>query len=102
MVATQVRTTSRSTEPVSGRPREKSNTKLVLYVVAGVLSLVVFVVPLLWALMRSLQPNDTITAVPDASTFFKLTFANFRGIAADGHIPRAVSCVPGSRPWSPP
>jgi multiple sugar transport system permease protein len=95
MVATagsrRVRTEERETpRPVAGRPREKNNIKLILYVVAGALSLVVFVVPLLWALMRSLQPNDTITAAPDMSTFFKLTLANFRGIAADGHIPRAV------------
>jgi len=64
--------------------------KIILYAVAAVLSLVVFVVPLLWALMRSLQPADTITTAPDASTFFRLTWENFRGIATDGHIPRAV------------
>jgi len=66
------------------------NIKIILYVVAAALSLVVFVVPLLWALMRSLQPSETITTAPDASTFFQLTWENFRGIGADGHIPRAV------------
>ncbi|UQU62993.1 carbohydrate ABC transporter permease [Couchioplanes caeruleus] len=71
-------------------PGEHGHIKIILYVVAAALSLVVFVVPLLWALMRSLQPNDTITAAPQASTFFRLTWDNFRGIAADGHIPRAV------------
>jgi multiple sugar transport system permease protein len=94
MVATagsrRVRTAGEPVRPATGRPREKSNTKLILYVVAGALSLVVFVVPLLWTLMRSLQPSDTITAAPDLSTFFKLTFDNFRGIGSDGHIPRAV------------
>jgi len=70
--------------------RGHDHLKIILYVLAAVLSVVVFVVPLLWALMRSLQPNGTITAVPSMSTFFDLTFANFRGIAAEGHIPRAV------------
>jgi multiple sugar transport system permease protein len=65
--------------------------KVVLYVIAGVLAVVVFVVPLLWALMRSLQPNATITSPPSLSTFFKLTFDNFSGIRSEGHIPRAVA-----------
>ena len=64
--------------------------KIILYGTAAVLAVVVFVVPLAWALMRSLQPGDTITAPPDAATFFDLTWDNFRGIAAEGHIPRAV------------
>jgi multiple sugar transport system permease protein len=77
--------------PALARPaRPGPNVKLILYVVAAALSLVVFVVPLLWALMRSLQPNDTIIAAPDASTFFKLTWDNFRAVASQGHIPRAV------------
>jgi multiple sugar transport system permease protein len=87
---TQARATVRPARTVTRGRREHSNTKTILYVVAAVLSLIVFVVPLLWALMRSLQPNDTITAVPALSTFFDFTFANFRGIADGGHIPRAV------------
>jgi multiple sugar transport system permease protein len=71
-------------------PHRPSTTKNLLYLIAAVLSIIVFVVPLLWALIRSVQPNDTITAAPDASTFFKLTWDNFRGIAEQGHIPRAV------------
>jgi multiple sugar transport system permease protein len=73
-----------------GQPRQESRVKVVLYLLAAVLSVIVFVVPLVWALMRSLQPNATITSAPDLSTFFKLTFDNFRGIADQGHIPRAV------------
>ena len=73
-----------------GQPRQESRVKVVLYLLAAVLSVIVFVVPLVWALMRSLQPNATITSAPDLSTFFTLTFDNFRGIADQGHIPRAV------------
>jgi multiple sugar transport system permease protein len=80
----------RRTRPAAPSRRGHDHIKIILYVVAAVLSVVVFVVPLLWALMRSLQPNDTIIAAPTMSTFFDLTLANFRGIAGEGHIPRAV------------
>ena len=50
----------------------------------------VLVVPLLWALIRALQPNAIISAPPDLGTFFELTFDNFRGIQHQGRIPRAA------------
>jgi multiple sugar transport system permease protein len=89
-MTTTVRRETRRLPATAGPARPGPDVKLILYVVAAVLSLIVFVVPLVWALMRSLQPNDTIIAAPHASTFFKLTWANFRGIASQGHIPRAV------------
>ena len=76
--------------PVPHAGHKGLDVKIVLYVVAAVLSLLVFVVPLIWALLRSLQPNDVITAPADRATFFDLTWDNFRGIAAEGHILRAV------------
>ena len=74
----------------SSRNRRESSAKRVLYLVAAVISVIVFVVPLLWAFMRSFQPNAVITAPPDASTFFHLSFGNFRGITTFGTIGRAV------------
>jgi multiple sugar transport system permease protein len=68
----------------------ESGTKRVLYILAAVLSVVVFVVPLVWALLRSAQPAATITAAPDASTFFKLTFSNFSNLLSIETIPRAI------------
>jgi multiple sugar transport system permease protein len=72
------------------RNRRESTTKRALYLLAAVISLLVFVVPLLWALMRSFQPNAVITAPPDASTFFHLSLGNFRGITTFGTVGRAV------------
>jgi len=74
----------------TSRNRRESGAKRTLYVLAAVISLVVFVVPLLWALMRSFQPNAVITAPPDPATFFHLSFGNFRGITTFGTIGRAV------------
>jgi multiple sugar transport system permease protein len=70
--------------------RPEAGTKRVLYVTALVLALIVFVVPLLWALMRSVQPNAVITAPPDGATFFDLTFGNFQSLTSFGTIGRAV------------
>jgi multiple sugar transport system permease protein len=87
---------SRTARPVRRRAaaaadtRSESRVKLVLYVLAAVLSVVVFVVPLTWALLRALQPNAVITAAPDGSTFFDLTTNNFRAISDVGNIPRAI------------
>ena len=80
---------SRRVPPATG-DRPESRVKVGLYVLAAVLSLVIFVVPLLWALLRSLQPAATITAAPDLSTFFKLTLDNFRNISAIATIPQAI------------
>ena len=95
---TTMSTPTRTARPVRHRAavaaaaggRSESPVKIVLYVVAAVLSLVVFVVPLAWALLRSLQPNAVITAAPDRSTFFDLTPDNFRNISDVGSIPRAI------------
>jgi len=40
--------------------------------------------------VRSLQLNAVITSAPNMSTFFHLTFANFRNIAHIGTIPRSI------------
>jgi multiple sugar transport system permease protein len=75
--------------PAAG-PRGDSGVKTVLYLIAAVLSVLIFVVPLAWALLRSLQPNAVITAAPDHATFFNLTFDNFRNLGHVGNIARAA------------
>jgi multiple sugar transport system permease protein len=73
------------------RARREAPVKITLYIVAAVLSLLVFVVPLAWALLRSLQPGAVITAAPDRATFFHLTLNNFRNLAHVADIPRAIA-----------
>lgn len=51
-----------------------------LYWTAAILSIAVFVVPLVWAVLRSLQPTDLVTAAPSGRDFSHLTFANYSGI----------------------
>ena len=69
----------------------ESRVKRTLYIVGGAGALLVFAVPLAWALMRSLQPNEVIIAAPDLATFFTFTFDNFRGlIEGPGNLVRSV------------
>jgi multiple sugar transport system permease protein len=92
MATTVLTRDDRADEPAGGHggDRPEVRVKRTLYLLAGVLSLLVFVVPLLWALMRALQPNEVITAPPDASTFFDLTVDNFRALTSFGTIGQAV------------
>jgi multiple sugar transport system permease protein len=48
------------------------------YVLGGILISAVFVVPLLWEVFRSLQPESAISAAPSSHTFSHLTFANYQ------------------------
>ncbi|WP_432102099.1 carbohydrate ABC transporter permease [Streptomyces sp. bgisy091] len=50
------------------------------YWAAAALTLIVFLVPLLWALLRAFQPTATITAPPGLSAFTELTWANVRAV----------------------
>jgi len=93
--ASATRPTARPVRPraagsAAAGARRESPVKTVLYVVAAVLSVVVFLVPLAWALLRSLQPDAVITAAPDWTTFFQLTLDNFRNLSGIGSIPRAI------------
>src|SRR5262249_47651153 len=52
----------------------------VLYLAAGLGVSAVFVVPLLWEIFRSLQPETTVTQPPSAASFSHLTFANYQAL----------------------
>jgi multiple sugar transport system permease protein len=77
--------------PAGRGGRGESSTKLTLYVLAGVLGVVVFVVPLVWAVLRAFQPNSVITSASGlSSSLSHLSLGNFQGLASEGHILRAV------------
>jgi multiple sugar transport system permease protein len=65
---------------LSSTGRRETWTKRVLYAVGGGGAFLVFTVPLVWALLRSLQPNAVIVAAPDPATFLHLTLDNFRAL----------------------
>ena len=75
-----------------GAARTESRGKVTLYVVGGTLAALVFLVPLIWSVLRSFQSNDAIVASsPSVSALSKLTTANFSALfTGDADIARAV------------
>ena len=75
----------------SATGRRETRTKRTLYAVGGTGAFLVFAVPLVWALLRSVQPGDVIVAAPDPATFFDLTGENFAAlVTGPGNLIRAV------------
>jgi multiple sugar transport system permease protein len=63
----------------------------IVYVTTGTVLAVLFLLPLVWAVLRSFQPPAAITASPRASDFTHLTIANYSGLITGGiHILRYV------------
>jgi multiple sugar transport system permease protein len=50
------------------------------YLIGGVGVSAVFIVPLLWEVFRSFQPESAVTAAPSGATFGHLTFANYQAL----------------------
>jgi multiple sugar transport system permease protein len=62
--------------------RRTSTGGLFWYIAGGVAISAVFVVPLLWEVFRSLQPESAVTAAPSSKTFDHLTFGNYTTLLA--------------------
>jgi multiple sugar transport system permease protein len=62
------------------RPRRKQRTGFIVYFVTGVVVSVIFAAPLVWAVLRSLQPDNLATQAPSWEDFHHLTLGNYRGL----------------------
>ncbi len=80
---------TRGVGTISGIERD-TRIKQILYFFGGFLALLVFTVPLLWAMFRSLQPGDVIVEAPDPATFFAVTFDNFGMLIQEGTLGRSI------------
>jgi multiple sugar transport system permease protein len=77
----------RGTANSSGRSRGPA----VLYVVVGTALSILFLLPLVWAVLRSFQPPALVTAAPTLKDFTHLTTANYSGLVTGKiHILRYV------------
>jgi len=71
------------------RPAERNGRAL--YLTAGITLSILFVLPLLWAILRSFQPATLITQAPQSDDFSKMTTANYSGLIGGSiHILRYV------------
>lgn len=77
-----------ATLTATANDRGETGLKRVLYLVGGVLAVVVFLTPLLFSLLRSLQSNAVI--IGEQGGFLALTAENFAGLAGEGQLVRAV------------
>lgn len=57
-----------------------------LYVLAGTLASILFLLPLVWALLRSFMPNNLVTQAPAGSDFSHLTTKNYSGLISANDI----------------
>lgn len=78
-----------ATLTVTANDRGETNLKRTLYLVGGVLAVIVFLTPLLFSLLRSLQPNSVI--IGEQGGFLDLTAENFAGLVGEGQLVRAVA-----------
>jgi multiple sugar transport system permease protein len=58
--------------------RRRRGERRFAYLLAGVAVSAVFVLPLAWEVLRSLQPESAVSAAPSAASFRHLTLANYR------------------------
>jgi multiple sugar transport system permease protein len=81
----------RTVKPVQSG-RAETRTKLTLYWLGGILAALVFLVPLVWSVLRSFQSNDAIIATdPSLSALFSFTSENFSALfSGDADIVRSV------------
>jgi multiple sugar transport system permease protein len=82
------------TATTSAAPPARSSsdrTGRYIYVTVGVILSILFILPLLWAILRSFQPAALITQAPRGSDFTHMTVANYSGlIGGSVHIMRYV------------
>jgi len=76
--------------PARDRSTRETRLKLWLYGIGGTGVALVFAVPLVFALVRSLQPNEVIVEAPEMATFFEWSLANFHELAAQSELGRSV------------
>jgi multiple sugar transport system permease protein len=69
-------------------PRRKERDRLgfLLYFTAGTIASVLFLLPLLWGILRSFMPSSLVTSAPSANDFKHLTTQNYSGLVSANDI----------------
>jgi multiple sugar transport system permease protein len=62
----------------ASREKPESRTARVIYAVTGTVLAIVFIAPLVWAVLRSFQTEASITSAPGLSDFTHLTISNYQ------------------------
>jgi multiple sugar transport system permease protein len=65
----------------AGAPSWRNRTGLIAYLVVGSILSFIFLLPLIWAVIRSFLPESLVTSAPSAADFSHLTFSNYTQLA---------------------
>src|SRR5436305_12717123 len=60
--------------------------RLAVFLTAGTLASLVFVLPLAWSVFRSLLPSTLVTSAPSRADLSHLSFGNYSGLIRNGDI----------------
>jgi multiple sugar transport system permease protein len=71
-----------------GRGRDLGRPGFALYLTGGTLAALIFLLPLAWAVLRSIMPSALVTQAPSAGDFSHLTTANYSGLIQANDILR--------------
>jgi len=80
---------ARRRQPAGGR----RPAGLAIYLIVGTVASVVFVLPLAWAVFRSLLPDSLVTSAPAKADLSNLGFANYSGLIRGGILHYALNSL---------
>jgi len=66
---------------------------LAVYLIVGTLLSILFVLPLAWAVFRSLLPDTLVTSAPSRADFSHLSFGNYSGLIRGGIMHSALNSL---------
>jgi len=76
--------TGTGARPVTGPRAPRRQAGLAVYLVVGTLLSIVFVLPLAWAVFRSMLPDALVTTAPSRADLSHLSFGNYSGLIRGG------------------
>ena len=79
--------------PGAGNGQRRRRAGLAVYLTVGTVASIVFVLPLAWAVFRSLLPSTLVTSAPSTADVHHLTFANYSGLIHGGILHYALNSL---------
>jgi multiple sugar transport system permease protein len=76
-------------QPASGR----RPAGLAIYLIVGTVASILFVLPLAWAVFRSLLPDSLVASAPAKADLSHLTFGNYSGLISGGILHYALNSL---------
>jgi multiple sugar transport system permease protein len=79
--------------PQARQARRQPRARLAVYLIVGTVASIVFVLPLAWAVFRSLLPDTLVTSAPSSADLHRVTFSNYSGLIDGGILHYALNSL---------